>query len=868
MNKRQYLIIALTFVSCLLASAQSKQSGYVKEYNDKQAKTALAGVELQVSGAGTAVSAKDGAFTLQFSRLKVGDRVSLNRAIKDGYEVFNKEAVEQWNISGEEKPFTVVMCRSDKFRALCDMYSRVSHESYKRQQALDEARLEKELKAGRLKEAEYKQQLYDLRQSYAKQLENIDSYVEKFARIDLSELSQTEQAIIDKVQAGDMEGTIAEYEKQDFAKLYVNEKKDLESLKKAKEQLAEMERRKEAERDSIYNMTYRQVHLYNLAGGKQKLDKARDLRKAIADADSTYSIASWDYASLARMRGDYDESLKYFFQAYRHEDRDMMRDLLLSSIGFTYFQLNDYDKCVKYFQEAYNKIKQWENCNKEFQIKELADVCSTLAMVYNNSSDYENAAEYYKRELDYLNAIIDPANLDADVYTRIIDAYLGQGMLNCNIGNYVEGKIMYDKAESMIDLYSGEEDFSTVKYTLYHNLYDYYQFQGLYNEANISLQKYMSIIEPLYTKDPYFYTRNYAISFDNQCKLYTKWGKFDDAEKSGMKAVGIFEDLCNDYFLPYASEYILSLQHMGDLYKKMYRYDDALRYYEQARIQVIKLIEAEDTHSSRGTYAGILTSLASVYIHTEDYSKSIQLYTSAIDLYKDLNVRYKNSESPNLRITHQSLGQIFAQAGQYAEALDQLNCARAIQPSKMGSQYYVNSEANIEGAYGYVYMKMDEYEEAEKHLEKSIQLYEQLMETDSLAYLEAYLSRIREISIIYGAWDKWEKKEKYVLKKLQIYEGLYRNYPDVFRKEYVSALRDTGDTYLMMKDFKSYLKYTLLWLEQEEALYKEGLLDDNEYAEALMKTASAYSVDGQTDKDETYLKKAFEIAPTYKVVLQ
>ena len=64
--------IALLMV-CGLSYAQSTQSGFVKEYNVRLAKSPLTGVELVIHNAGSTISGKDGGFKLEFRTQKSGD---------------------------------------------------------------------------------------------------------------------------------------------------------------------------------------------------------------------------------------------------------------------------------------------------------------------------------------------------------------------------------------------------------------------------------------------------------------------------------------------------------------------------------------------------------------------------------------------------------------------------------------------------------------------------------------------------------------------------------------------------------------------------------------------------------------------------
>ncbi len=212
---RLALCVFLLLIS-IVAAAQTTQKGIVQEYNDKAKKTPLPGVELNIRSANSTVSDKGGQFYLQFQTRKPGDAVTVRRIEKLGYEIFNKEAVDQWNIN-PDRPFVIVMCRSDRFKQLRDNYEKVASASYARQLKKDQAALEKLKADGKLKEEEYQKQRLKLIEDYEKQLDNLETYVDRFSRIDLSEINAEEQDIIELVKAGKMEEAISRYAQLNLA---------------------------------------------------------------------------------------------------------------------------------------------------------------------------------------------------------------------------------------------------------------------------------------------------------------------------------------------------------------------------------------------------------------------------------------------------------------------------------------------------------------------------------------------------------------------------------------------------------------------------------------------------------------------------
>lgn len=216
--------LTLSFIFCLfsfVSISQTIQRGYILEYKGKDKKTPLAAVELVVRGASSTVSAKEGAFVLQFASLKPGDQAFITRLQKKGYELFNTDAVAQWHLSRTGEPFKIVMCRSDQFKKLKDTYWQVASNSYKIQYQKEQDQLVKALNEQIIKEADYQRKLSELRLFYERQLDNLDVYVEKFARYDLSELDSTEQAIIELVQNGEIELAIKKYEDMNLLEKFI-----------------------------------------------------------------------------------------------------------------------------------------------------------------------------------------------------------------------------------------------------------------------------------------------------------------------------------------------------------------------------------------------------------------------------------------------------------------------------------------------------------------------------------------------------------------------------------------------------------------------------------------------------------------------
>lgn len=349
--RRRLLTVALCLAMGSMTAlwAQAVQNVVVKEYQAKNQKTPLADVGVTVGNAGAAMTDGDGRAMLRFRSLKAGDRVTLRRVEKAGYEVFNRDAVEQWTVS-PSADFQLVLCRSDKFRQLRDQYQRVASQSYDRQYKAEQQRLANERKEGKLQEEAYQQRLLDLQDQYEQQLEDLENYVDKFARIDLSELSAQEQQLVELVQQGKIDEAIALYEQHDYLGQYQRETRDIEEIDRAQQRLAEVEVEKRRQREAVMASIDRQVNTYQLAGGRENFEKIGKLLKGVADADTTNLRTVRNYVEHAVMQTDFDEAERYLLVLARNAQD--WHDLVSAYSWMTimYSQLQRDEEVEKYYE--------------------------------------------------------------------------------------------------------------------------------------------------------------------------------------------------------------------------------------------------------------------------------------------------------------------------------------------------------------------------------------------------------------------------------------------------------------------------------------------------------------------------------------
>lgn len=288
MKSRIYTLAALLCLSSLtLAEAQSVQQGQVLLYHGREAKTPLAGVSVSASNAGSVISDAEGLFTLQFRTLKVGDPIQFRRIDLNGYEVMNTEALEVARIAAQsdnggtsDNRLTIVLCSSEELASLRDGYHTQAAERYKQQ--LDKAQQEVEQlkQEGKIREEEYNQRMDALEEQFNEKLQTLDTYVDKFARIDLSELDAFEQEIIALVQEGRFDEAIARYDDQHLTERLQQGVAEQRQLNNDLQLLDAAIEAKETEASRLEKNIDKQIELLRKVGGEENERKIEELRKA------------------------------------------------------------------------------------------------------------------------------------------------------------------------------------------------------------------------------------------------------------------------------------------------------------------------------------------------------------------------------------------------------------------------------------------------------------------------------------------------------------------------------------------------------------------------------------------------------------
>ncbi len=812
--KRAFLSIII-LITALAAMAQATQPCVVKQYNQKQQKTPLAGVQVEVRDAGSAASGSDGRLMLSFRTLKPGDRVPFRAATKAGYELMNKTAVEQWNISRNQQPFEIVLVQSSYFTQLKSNLKQSSVDSYHQKYEQTRAELEKLKKEGKLKEQEYYDKLNELEDRYDSQLKNLDTYVDQFARIDLSELSEQEQQFIELAHAGRLDEAAEAYLTLNAAGKYITA---VENVRRLNEDIAKLEDEKAQQQEAaktFFAMLQRQVNTLKLAGGEENYKKAGELLKRAALADTTGIDAVWEYANFAYGQRDFKEAERFYLICLGGCGEDLLTlSDLQNHLGNLYRETLEYKKAEDYYQKAFTcRLELYAQYPDTYRNKVAASQ-NNLGNLYWDIHNYTNSEDYYLKALENYTILF---KQDSNAYRWNLAS------VQNNIGNLYKTIQRIDYSEK-------------------------YYLEALENRSI------------LFTQDPDAFRPDLAMTQGNIGVLYIANHDYAKAEEYLLKALENYFRLVK--YNPDAFRFYLARtqENLGLLYSNLHDNVKAEKYYLQA-LENLTLLFAQNPDAYRAELAVTQSSLGNLYFELHDYTKAEEYYLQALENRTLLFAQDPDANRADLAMAFNNLGNSYVVLLNYGKAEECYLMAleHGTQLFSMKPDAYRANLAMFQDNIGYLYYILKDYSKAEDFLLKALGNRYQLLNQDSIVYRADCSVTLYKLGDLYLSMSDYDKAENYYLKALKEYTQLFLNNPDVYRVNMATIQKNLGDLFNNKNDYVKALEFYLISLENYghfSALGSDDYLSNE--ADLQKKIGIIYYLTEDTIMAEQYCLKSLE----------
>jgi tetratricopeptide (TPR) repeat protein len=643
-------------MTALNVMGQTVQPCIVEQYNHSKPKTPLPGVEVTVANAGSQVSGVDGTLTLTFRTLKAGDKVTLISAKKAGYELFNKSVVEQWRISSDKTPFPLVFVRSDSFTEQKQRLTEVSNEVYKAKYLEQLKQIETMKKEGKLKEEEYNNRLEQIERHYTRALRRLDTYIDQFARIDMSVVSDEERRILEMVEEGQIEKAVEAYELLNISDKLKQARKNMQALNEADARIqAEKAKQKQAIEDLEMGQK-REIATLTLAGGRKNIEKVRKIMRENALADTTDFVPMFEYARFLFHLGRFDESEKIYRMCLNaSQDNPMQQAITLNSIGLIHMDQRQYSEAEHWLLKSLKIKRELAREDSAAYREELVKTLNNLGILYRTTQKYELAETYFLKALNIQTALVED---DPEPHRYVLAS------IQTNLGNlYVD----YQKPEKMEKYYySAYGNYlqcyrhDSVKYLpslalIQNNLSNCYTIIGKYDKAEELLFKALESRTKLYVKYPQLYSVQMATTLANAGAHYYRKHQYDKAEEYFLREVKICNSLFKQNPKAHRNKLFDALHQLHKVYANTNQNAKAIAVYDKMQEHMAILGDANrDLHKE--TYSNIYERNARVYAHLDRLPEALEAVEQAIDL---------NPKNPN---AYDTKGMILYKMGDHKAA--------------------------------------------------------------------------------------------------------------------------------------------------------------------------------------------------------
>lgn len=699
-------ICAILAIIHMTIAAQTVQNGIVLEYNEASPKTALPGVELRVYPAQSTVSDINGKFQLEFLTLNPGERINVRRIEKNGYEIFNKDALEQWNLN-PNMAFSVVMCQSDKFKHLKDLYYANSEERYSRQYRTAQANLLRLRDENRIQQQEFADSLRKIENIYALQLENLDNYVDRFARIDLSEISSFEQEIIALVQEGKIDEAISKYDELNVKDKLVFNIRQRNQVRAAISQLSDVDSAMTLSTDSLYAVAERQIQTLLLAGDYRNNEKIKDIYCEIANADSTN--INWLRKTGTFMRdylSNFPMSLEYFQRAIRNSEKLEQADKraiadVYGEAGNSYREIGDFELALQYLNK--DLLLYREALGEDSIHEDLAPIHCSIGVAYAQKGDYENAIKHI------ITGISISENIPESNKTNLATAYSNLGVIYSNINEFSKSQEMFDKALTLASTYDIKDH---VLANAYNGIGTMLASKGNLAQALVYFEKSKDIAERIFGS----IHPDYLQTINNIGYIQTAQG--NDAEALDYFTEGL--DIAKQIY-PHSHPTIATIMsNISTIYGKQGNSVKSLEIRQEA-LELQKEVLPENHPDIAQTYQNIGADL----LHLQQFDDALIAERKAIEIYLETI----DENSPQIAFSYKIISEILLAQENLPEALDYIQRAVDIYKQTLDS-----NNPNLGKSYltlGRVYASLEDYENSYDSYMRGLKILEPILSSDN-----------------------------------------------------------------------------------------------------------------------------------------
>lgn len=533
----------------MVALGQVTVKGIVTEQNSGN--RPLAGVQIKALGSTPEQTGKDGLFQLSFTSKKPGDRIIVSEISRAGYEIVNKDVVNNWVVLNDPNVRTrIVMCPEGLTAQNILKYYNISFDALNTSYTERIRQLQQERDEARIDVKTYGEKVKLLSEQFENQQKHIEELAEKFARENFDDCSAIHRQAFDAFEKGDIEGAIRILESVNSNEQIARAREQLKKGEALEKEAKDMQAQSLEIIDQNIKKLLFQVDLYI---SEFRFEDAINAFEDAVYADTTNYENQIDLAIFLFDQNQYDLSMKWSRSALANAGTKYQRARALIAVANIQSIMDDYAGAEEYFNEATKILTELADEDPEGYSYILAISLNNLGNMYHVGQQFEKARVILEKAMK-----IREKNSNTPVGETPVELYIYNmlGVVCMELNQLDTAEAWINKGISDL-LKSPDVDTALIKYLLANYLDCLSLVQNKKNEpakAISTSKESLKIIGELAKMNPQRYNHRLFIVLNNITTFYLQMGDYANADRYATEAENIVKELIKKYPLVYKSD--------------------------------------------------------------------------------------------------------------------------------------------------------------------------------------------------------------------------------------------------------------------------------------------------------------------------
>ncbi|MFZ4402182.1 MAG: hypothetical protein ACOYO1_19280 [Bacteroidales bacterium] len=614
---KRILLLSL-IVLPFLVNAQATVKGIVTEQNSGN--KPIAGVQIKVLGSVPEQSDNAGQFLLLFSSKKPGDRIIVSEVSKKGYEIVNKDVVNNWLISGNPGDKTkIVMCPEGLIAQNTLKYYDISLAGLTKGYQNRIMQLQEERDKAHIDARTFGEQAKALADQFKNQQKQLDVLADKFARENFDDCSSIHKQAFEFFKLGDIDEAIHILET-------INSEDEIIKAKKMK-----------VKADSVIQQNINKLKFQgDLYVNIFRFEDAEKAYETAVNADTANFESVVAFMIFLNDQRKYEKSIKWGNSALKLAKTDIRKALIQQRIGTAYFMMNEYDKAEVCGAEALKIYKDLASVNPQVHNKNVAMALWSLAKVFRKNNQFDKSEANFIEAISILKALSISNPLQNNALERIL-ALTELALLYDIKKDYKMATIYYSEAEKLcadsavLNPNKYNHSLALIKERIGNLQSDF----GEYEKAEIYYSEALKIQSDLAKTNPHVYNPYVAMCFGNLSTVQRKMKEYGKAQYNIQANIRIFRDLVKLNPLQHNINLAICLWNFAVLQSELKLNDSAEISYNEA-VNLYREILKNNPKAYKSDLASLLGDFAAFQLNNNQYDKAEINLNESLKILREL----------------------------------------------------------------------------------------------------------------------------------------------------------------------------------------------------------------------------------------